>query len=288
MTKPSLADEEVVAAVLEKRGKKVAQYWDERENDARRYWYPLTPDGEPEQYVFSVTTALGMINKKALIQWAADQVAARAANNPEALFTRTEGEGFNYLRYAHSSVLNDAAQMGTKIHAYHEADLDWTRPFPTVDDERDVELINQWNLFRQAHNIEPLHLEVTAWSHKHNYAGTLDGIGYIDGVLTLYDLKSSRNLWPEHKEQLAALGNADELLIQVGEHEWVREAIPDFEQYAIIHLRPGDFNGKGDFVPAYWELLVFSKEEINDYFDTFLGALQVKEGRELTKKYDSK
>lgn len=288
MTAPDLANEEVIAAVLEKRGKKVAQYWDERENDARRYWYPLTPEGEDEQYVFSVTTALGMINKKAIVQWAADQVAARATSNPEALFTRTEGEGFNYLRYAHSSVLNDAAQMGTKIHAYHEADLDWTRPFPAVDDERDVELINQWNLFREAHTIEPLHLEVTAWSHKHGYAGTLDGIGYIDGVLTLYDLKSSRNLWPEHKEQLAALGNADELLIQTGEFDWERIDIPDFEQYGIIHLRPGDFNGKGEFVSAYWELLVFSKEEINDYFGTFLGALQVKKGRELTKKYDSK
>lgn len=152
-------------------------------------------------------------------------------------------------------------------------------------DQRDVQLRQQWHAFRDWHNVEPIHLEVTAWNHTHGYAGTLDGLGYIDGVLTLWDLKSARNTWSEHKEQLAALGNCEELLKQVGEFEWERLEMPPFEQYALIRLRPDDYNGSGEFVPAFWELLVFSKEEINDYFDTFLGALQVKKGRELTKKY---
>lgn len=283
LTRPALADPEVISATLEKRNKKVAQYWNEQENDARRYWYPLTPEGEDEQYVFSVTTALGMINKPGIPQWYADAVAARVTANPDGLFTRTESEGFNWLRYAGKNVLKDLGEVGDRIHKYAESDLDWSVPAPDVVDERDAQLREQWHAFRDWHEVEPLHLEVTAWNHTHGYAGTLDGLLYIDGVLTLADIKSARNTWSEHKEQLAALGNCEELLKQVGPHEWERLDMPPFEQYALIRLRPNDLD-----VPAYWELLVFSKEEINDYFGTFLGALQVKKGRELTKKYESK
>lgn len=283
MTRPSLANPEVIRQAREKQGRKHKLHWSDKDHDARQYWYPLTPADEDDELVYSVTTALKMINKPALPQWYSDAVAARVTANPDGLFTRTQEEGFRWLRFAGSSVLKDLGEVGDRIHKYAESDLDWSVPAPDVVDERDAQLREQWHAFRSWHEVEPLHLEVTAWNHTHGYAGTLDGLLYIDGVLTLADIKSSRNTWSEHKEQLAALGNCEELLKQVGPHEWERLNMPPFEQYALIRLRPNDLD-----VPAYWELLTFPKEEINDYFDTFLGALMVKKGRELTKKYDSK
>ena len=288
MTRPRLADPEVIAQVQTKQGRKHRMYWSDKENDARQYWYPLTPEGEPDQVVFSVTTILKMINKPAIPQWYADQVAARVAAFPDAILTRTEAEAFNFFRWAGSNALKEAGELGDKLHGFIERDL-LGEPHPDEwIDERDKQLRDLWTDLRWSHTIEPLHLEVTAWSHKHGYAGTVDGIGYLDGKLTLWDNKTSRNLWDEHKEQLAALGNADELLIEVEPLTWQRLDMPSIEQYAILHIRPDDIDSKGEFVPGYWAVHTFSVEEINDYFPTFLGALAVKKGRETTKKYKQK
>lgn len=288
MTRPRLADPEVITQAQTKQGRKHRQYWNEKENDARQYWYPLTPEGEPDQVVFSVTTILKEINKPGIPQWYANAVAARAAQNPEALFTRTEGEAYNYLRWAGTHELKAAGERGDKIHSFIEHDLGGTKPDPGFVDEDDLQMQNLWLDLRWNREIDPLHLEVTAWSHKHGYAGTIDGIGYIDGKLTMWDVKSSRNIWDEHKEQLAALGNADELLIEVEPLVWQKLDMPEIEQYAIIRIRPDDVDHKGNFVPGFWEILTFSIEEINEYFPTFLGALQVKMGRENTKKFKKK
>lgn len=271
-----------------KKGRKHRQYWSDKENDARQYWYPLTPEGEDDQIVFSVTTILKMINKGAIPQWYADQVAAKIAAFPDAPFTRTETETFNFFRWAGSNAMKEAGEVGTKLHTYAENDLlgepqpeDWELT------ERDQQLRDLWHDLRWHHNLEPLYTEVTGWSHTHGYAGTIDFLGYVDGKMTLGDVKTSRNLWPEHKEQLAALGNVDELLIESAPLEWEVHDLPDIEQYAIFHVRPDDVNGKGEFVPGYWALHTYPIEEIQDYFPTFLGALAVKKGRELTKQYDN-
>lgn len=288
MTKPRLADAEVYRQWTAKKGRKHRQYWSDKENDARQYWYPV-PEGEEDTVVYSVTTILKMIAKNAIPQWYADQVAAKIAAFPDAPFTRTETETFNFFRWAGSNALKEAGELGDKLHSYAERDLlgepqpeDWTLT------ERDQQLRDLWHELRWEHNLEPIFTEVTGWSHTHGYAGTIDGIGYLDGKLTLWDIKTSRNLWDEHKEQLAALGNVDELLLETEPLTWEAHELPEIEQYAILHVRPDDHDGKGVFVPGYWQVLTFPTEEINDYFPTFLGALAVKKGRELTKKYKQK
>lgn len=284
-TRPRLADPEVILEAQTKQGRKHRQYWSAKNNDARQYWYPLTPEGEPDQIVFSVTTVLGMIEKGALKQWYADQVAAKIAANPDASFTRTEGEVFNFFRWAGSNALKEAGELGDHLHSYAEADLGGKPQEPYWPDARDQQLQDLWHELRWAHNLEAEHLEVTAWSHKHGYAGTLDGLGWLDGKYTLWDIKTSRNLWEEHKEQLAALGNADELLTEPEPLKWQRVDMPPIEQYAILRVRPDDIDSKGNPVPGFWAVHTYPVEEINDYFPTFLGALAVKNGRELTKKY---
>jgi hypothetical protein len=288
MTRPRLASREVFVEHQTSKGRKHRQYWSDKDNDARQYWFPLTPDGEPDEIVFSVTTILKMINKGAIPQWYADQVAAKIAAFPDASFTRTEGETFNFFRWAGSNALKEAGELGDGLHSYAERDLTGESHPEGWLDARDTQLRGLWHDLRWHHNFEPVYTEVTAWSHTHGYAGTLDGLGYLDGKLTLWDIKTSRNMWPEHKEQLAALGNVDELLIEVEPLKWQREDLPEIEQYAILHLRPDDVDSKGQFVPGYWAVHTFPVDEINQYFPTFLGALEVKKGREATKHFDKK
>ena len=43
--------------------------------------------------------------------------------------------------------------------------------------------------------------EFTVYSDTNKYAGTIDALGYINGVLTLIDYKTSSGIWPEHDLQ---------------------------------------------------------------------------------------
>jgi hypothetical protein len=54
-------------------------------------------------------------------------------------------------------------------------------------------------------------------NREHGYAGTLDGLWKIDGVPTLVDVKTARNTWPEHFQQLAALGACYSVMEEVAE-----------------------------------------------------------------------
>lgn len=95
-----------------------------------------------KEKVIGVTTALSSIDRPALRQWVANQTAAYAAYIAEDLVGREEEQRYNMLRWyhsrhktsdfdnplvdiadAHNGVLNDAAQLGTAVHEWIEADL---------------------------------------------------------------------------------------------------------------------------------------------------------------------
>lgn len=262
------------------------------------------------QKVVGVTTALGVIDKPALKQWAVDQTAAYAVANIDALLNRTEEQGFGYLRWYwnrmkpkdfddpavdlrdyHNGVLNDAAELGTLVHEWIEADLNDAFEPEFIRDEQ-AQMIEQYLIWRSEHEIEVYCTEATFFGD--DSAGTADWVGKIDGVWTLVDTKTSRNTWDEQIAQLAALGACDTWMREVPEgtegaykHErtragkkevswWMPTAMPPIQQYAILHVRPDDYNAKGQFVPAFCELKIIPQEEIDVGHDMFLGALTVR------------
>lgn len=269
----------------------------------------LGDDGKA-MVVPGVTTITGVTAKPGIVQWAVDQTAAYAVANIDALLTRTETQGWGMLRWYHkrtpdfevddlrnyhNGVLNDAAELGTSVHEWIEADLTDGFP-PAINTPEMDEMVYRWEQFKEEHTIEPLLVEATAVNKQYGYAGTLDGLWIIDGVPTLVDVKTSRNTWPEHFQQLAALGACDTYMKQVSsdtdgaaEHKvgsevtyWVEKPMPKFDEYAIVHLRPTDFDNNGNLLESFCKLK--KVENLDLHFKGFLGALELKKyERELNK-----
>jgi len=289
MTQPALADPSVQDEIQKKRAsRKVVQYFDAKANDGRRYMHPHRPDprdGSDFYYVYSVTNALSVLDKPGLRQWAVDQTAAYYAANPEASFTRTEASAFNFGRWAHKYQLDAAAYVGDRIHNYAESTMDWAVEAPDLETEEELQMAERWHELLDEHWVNPIFTEATVWNDVHHYAGTFDLLAELDGTLTLIDNKTSRNLWTEHLAQLIALGNATSLLIPRGPNEWEEVEMPRVDNFAIFHIRPDDFNNKGDFVPSYQEVIKFTREELEPYFELFLSALGVKTASDSVKKH---
>lgn len=248
-----------------------------------------------------VTTVLKKLDKPAIVQWAVDNTAAFAVANIDALLNRTEEQGYGFLRWYwkrdplkgdmsdirnySNGVLNDAAELGTLIHEWIEADHGHAA-YPNVKDAPPFfwEMVEQWNQLNERHEIVPVYSEVTFWSHCYGYAGTADGVWLIDGVPCLIDIKSSRNTWDEQRIQLAALGACDAMLNQKEDGSWEELAMPDFKEYKLIHIRPSDYDKSGFPMDPFANIIDVPHEEMDVLFEQFLGLLRVSHAQNRLKE----
>lgn len=268
------------------------------------------PTGD-NRVVPGVTTITGAADKPGLRQWVADNTAAFAVANVDALLNRSETEGYGFLRWRwknepkldsdpdlrnwHGYVLNDAADLGTWFHNYAESML--LGEFPEREPETDwqYELAEQFELFLAEHEVEPILTEQTVYNPV-GYAGTLDLLARIDGLPTLCDWKTSRRVQDAHLQQLGALGAASSWLRRVDEGEagavaykrrdkettyWVEDVVPEFSRYAILQFRPTDDDG----TPAYYDIHYVDPQEIALHYEAFLGYLTAKEAERKVKQY---
>ena len=278
----------------------------------RGYRNPWTGEVVP-----GITTVLGAINQPAILQWSVDQVAAYAATIAEDLVGRDEEQRFRMLRFyhsrakesdfddplvdlhdAHTGVLNDLAELGTAVHSYVEADLNgWMDPdIFRPEQEQMVVAYLQW---RQEHDIEVHATEASVFGQ--GYAGTADAFLKIDGVNTLLDVKTSRAVRDSHIAQLAALGAAHTMAREVPEGTegavgfksrqsdkqfsswWVAGDVPPIQQYAVLQIRPDDYDKNGVFIPAFCEMHVIDQRQIDASFGLFEGALQIRHAQRKLK-----
>ena len=121
----------------------------------------------------------------------------------------------------------------------------------------------------------------------------------VDGVVTLIDWKTSAAVRDGHKMQLGAIGAALTTAREVTaetpgaieyklqpkvsqeyggqERAWfVEEPLPDFEQYSVVQIRPGDFDNQGTYVPAFCRMHVIPQREIDAAFKLFTAAVDVR------------
>lgn len=276
----------------------------------------LGEDGKP-LLVPGVTTVLGALDRPGVLQWSIDNTAAYAVANVDALLNRTEEQGFGFLRFYakrmkesdfddpmvdirnySNGVLNDLAELGSLTHDWI---ADFVNDFPEPDLTRNeqADMIEKFLEWYAEHEIEVVVSEVTVVGD--GYAGTLDHIWIIDGIPTLVDVKTSRATRDEHFAQLAALGAADAMMVEVPEGTpgaveytrtskgvkhtsyWIERPVPAFSQYAILHLRPNDYDSKGNFVPAFCELKIIEYDLIEAAFELFEGALKARHGQARLK-----
>lgn len=211
-----------------------------------------------------------------------------------------EADLWNAAEYA----LNEAANAGTWIHEYIEDHLcgRFTAPILREDHLQMVEAFHAWEA---EHDIEVLSTERTVFGD--GYAGTADLFARIDGVVSLIDWKSSRAVRDSHIAQLGAIGAAHSSAREVEEstpgavyHKiqpsvakeyggqvdswWVEEPLPDFQQYAVVQVRPGDFDSRGTWIDPFCEMHVIPQKQVEAGFELFKAARDVRLAQRLMKE----
>lgn len=262
-------------------------------------------DGDGKAIIVpSVTTVLKAGSSDALVQWAVDQTAGYAAINPDSVFTRSPDAAFGYLRFYwrrtpdpleegfelrnyHRGVLQEAADLGTSIHEWMQADAgDGEYPDVSTKNESFFEMVVEWNKWYAENFVEPVFTEATVYNSELGYAGTLDCLWRINGELWLLDMKSSRGLWPDHSRQLAALKEADTLLLKDESGEWTHQPwqpwVDQIDRYGFLHIRPSDIDKDGEFMLPYLE--VVDAENLDVHFEAFKGLLAVKHAEREIKR----
>jgi hypothetical protein len=176
------------------------------------------------QLLPSVTNILGAISRPALIPWAAsvertlvseaaaDLYAAWAAQTvrpplPRSAYLTTLLSTLGPTR-AHQRQLEQAGDIGSQTHKL----VEWALrvrlgaeagPEPVVCQEarHGFETFDRW---AESVKLKPVLVERQVYSLEHGYAGTLDLLARVNGVLTVIDLKTSKAIWSENYLQVVA------------------------------------------------------------------------------------
>ena len=281
------------------------------------YFQPFT-----SERVIGVTTATGVLDKPALRQWVADQTAAYAAVNAAKLLDRDEEQAFSMLRWYHSrfkssdwddplkdvrdahvGVLEDAANLGTRMHEHLEATLQgWLEPDLFRDEE--VQMAEQLLIWLAENDVEVYASEATVFgstSQGFGFGGTCDLFAKVNGVPMCLDLKTGRGMHDTHYAQLAALSAADTMAVEVAEGTpgaipytstkdgvksttyWVPEALPPVAAHGIIHLRPDDYDSRGRFKPAFCEMHIIDQRQIDVAWELFEASVAARHAQRKLK-----
>lgn len=161
----------------------------------------------------SVTTILSIINKPALVSWAANTAIAsvREQITPGVQYDELQLEAiFESSRLAHNKKKTDAGNYGTFVHNWIEGYIAKKNPAMPVNKDLkiSIEKFLQWET---KNKVKFLVSEQIIFSKKYRYAGKLDCICLINGKLYLIDWKTSSGIYPlEMGAQLGAYKMARE------------------------------------------------------------------------------
>lgn len=179
--------------------------------------------------VDGVTTALGIINKPALMYWAVNQALEHISRNLKPGVGLDEVQIKSLLADAkiiHKKKSGEAADIGTMIHKWLEEWISNKKPATPINPEM-KNATGKFLEWVEEHKVKFLENERMVYSRKWGYAGTLDFMAEIDGVVKLGDFKTSTGIWDEYWLQVAAYEQA------------YREEFPDKEINGSVIVRIG-------------------------------------------------
>lgn len=172
---------------------------------------------EQDRFVPGTTSITRILDKPALLPWAAKQVASYVEKE---LTNRLEKEGkasvipitkaeikrlAEEAKGAPRRFVDDASDVGSQVHDYANRMFkgEYIGDLPESVDWRvrnGVNAIREW----VTHNdVTPLGAEQIVFSRKWYYAGTYDLLATINGRLALIDFKTSKGIYTEHRLQTA-------------------------------------------------------------------------------------
>jgi hypothetical protein len=175
-----------------------------RPDDPIFYGKPLVFTEGNHQYrwdgkvVPSVTGILGILNKPALVHWAANTAVEHLLAFPG------DYEG---AKKAHQTKKEDAGDVGKIVHKYAERLLGG-KDVVLPDEVKARRGCMAFDDFAREHKLKPIALERRMMSLKHRYAGTTDFYGDVDGKRAILDFKTSSGMYDEFWYQTSAYEEA--------------------------------------------------------------------------------
>ena len=187
-------------------------------------------DGEQRFYEIdgvkypSVTTVLNVVNKPAIGFWYRKEALLEVERNWETLASKlTAGvhiedalkEITALAKSKPDEILQEALDIGSEVHKHLEfITKKWIATGKmqvgglVVSTEAVDNCLQAFYHWAEMHKFQPIESELTVYSKKLGYAGTLDAIGKVDGKLAVVDYKSSKACYPEMGMQLSAYRHA--------------------------------------------------------------------------------
>lgn len=169
----------------------------------------------------SVTEILRVINKPALVQWAAKEERILTIECAADLYEDAHGTPkmarptyvatldarIGKLR-ANQRLMQKAAEIGAQTHDLIQWNLrrllgQKVGPEPRIG-EKAMWSFMAWEDFAKKVALKPLLIEQAVFSLQHGYAGTMDLLALVDDVPTLVDFKTSKAIYQEAHLQVAA------------------------------------------------------------------------------------
>lgn len=204
--------------------------------------------------------------------------------------------------------LNDAANAGTWIHNWIDEYLTGMIPEdPEREDHAEmVVAFLDWYEENES-DIEILYTETTVFGG--DYAGTFDIIIRFKGKTYLVDIKTSRRVYDSHVSQMSALGAAVSMAVEAPEgaegavyHKmtpavarehggqvdswWVEEPLPPITNYAVLQVRPGDYDNDGNYIPPFCEFHEIDQRLIDVGFGVFEASKEARKAQYAFKQVE--
>lgn len=234
-----------------------------------RHIYRAKIDGGKSQHVPNVTTIIGMKDKsRGLMKWQRDCIgkAFRMTFPVGVTFKMDElqiAKVEETITKAADIVRDEAADIGTMAHDYAETRLKG-EPIDLPSNIQARNACEAFDAWLAGNDIEPLYLERQLYSIRHNFCGTVDFIGRINGVLTLADFKTSKALYNDNFLQASAYKEAveEELGMEIEQRAIIRfdKETGDFEYHVLPDTHERDFAA----FQALKTIYVFDKESYKD------------------------
>lgn len=242
-------------------------------------------DPRTGETAWSVTTIIDSgVPKRALIYWAANEVAEAAVANHRIVSAMVDAvrilraddkrlkgivsdpdavEGaIDWLKKAPWRKKERKANIGSAVHAWIEAHT-LGRPLDPEQDPAIAPYMPGWQAFLDTYQPEFLATEMSVWNVTESYAGTLDWIARIQTPagprVVIGDAKSGKDVYADVALQLNAYARAEFAVLKDG----TRAPLPAIDGAVVLHLRD---DGTSKLVPV----------ELSDrVFKAFLYAREV-------------
>lgn len=196
-----------------------------------------------------VTTICGVLDKPALVTWAARESAAYAVENWDELTGLSLMARAKKIEDARFTKTKTATTRGTRIHWFGEQLANGVSVI--VPDELRGP-VDAYARFLDRWEVETFVTEAPCANTAYQYAGTLDGIVHIPKLgRVMLDIKTGSGVWPEVSLQLSAYRYCDLIQVPTGESPgkkpvYAEQKMPELDACYVAHVLADDV----EFLPV--------------------------------------